>query len=344
MDTALSQRVAGLSRMAVHTAPTAGLRLTRKVIYILPTFQGVVFGFGALTVMLIAMVERNPVALLLAGLMLSVFLLGLVLCYRNVSGLSLQGTHWQGTHWQGTHWQGTHGTQGCFPGDNAQFDVQINTAGPRRAHRGLLLGLDADSLTEVSLKPGRQHALTLTARTTSRGVFSAPRLLLRTVYPAGLWRAWSRPDLAMTCLVYPRPLPCALPDVISPVSDVGSYTAFPSSLLQRGGVDDFAGLREYQAGDSLRHIAWQSLARGQGLKTRQFVREPDQALMLDWDMFVSGDGADNKERILSCLCFQIIELSQQNKLIGLRMPGLTVKPAQGDGHKHRLLEVLALWP
>ena len=48
-------------------------------------------------------------------------------------------------------------------------------------------------------------------------------------------------------------------------------------LQQRGSVgdqgrgsDDFASLRPYHAGDSLRHVHWKALAREQGLVTKQF--------------------------------------------------------------------------
>ncbi|MBU2098652.1 MAG: DUF58 domain-containing protein [Gammaproteobacteria bacterium] len=316
--------------MSTHAAPEAGLRLSRKIIYILPTFQGVVFGFGALTVMLIAMVERNLISLLLAALMLSVFLLGLILCYRNVSGLLLQA--------------GPSGALPCFAGDVAQFLLQVCAAGPRRAHKDLWLGFGADSLQAVSIAPGTQYTLRVSTPTFDRGVFPAPRLLLRTVYPAGLWRAWSRPDMNMSCLVYPRPLPCKLTVQAFSVAAQTAHSAPVPHSLQRGGVDDFVGLREYRAGDSLRHVAWQSLARGQGLKTRQFVQEPEQAIVLDWQMFAADHNSSDTEKILSFLCYQIIELSRQNKRIGLSMPGLFVEPGQGNAHMHELLEVLARWP
>lgn len=148
----------------------------------------------------------------------------------------------------------------------------------------------------------------------------------------------------MSCLVYPRPLPCKLTVQAFSVAAQTAHSAPVPHSLQRGGVDDFVGLREYRAGDSLRHVAWQSLARGQGLKTRQFVQEPEQAIVLDWQMFAADHNSSDTEKILSFLCYQIIELSRQNKRIGLSMPGLFVEPGQGNAHMHELLEVLARWP
>ena len=49
------------------------------------------------------------------------------------------------------------------------------------------------------------------------------------------------------------------------------------------GQDDFAGLRKYQPGDSLRHVAWKAVARGQAVMTKQFSGLAAGELWLDWD-------------------------------------------------------------
>lgn len=344
MDTGISQRAARLKQvwqtqvrarfdkrqsrwLARRVPPAASVRLSHKIIFILPTFQGTVFALGALVVLVIALAERNLVAMLLAGLMLSLFLLSLVLCYRKLSGLRLSA-----------HEPVSRAPrQRCFAGDTARFTVDLQAAGKRRTHSDLWLGFGSDALQVISLPPGGQVSVVLDCPASARGLLSAPRLMLHTVYPAGLWRAWSRPDLAMQCLVYPRPLVCALPVPNHPYT---TTAAGRQRAAQQGGVDDFVGLRAYQTGDPMRRIAWRSLARGQGLKTKQFVQEAEPPLILNWETFAGRD----PERVLSCLCYQVLQLSRRRACIGLKLPDTNIKPGQGEQHKHELLQVLALWP
>ena len=67
----------------------------------------------------------------------------------------------------------------------------------------------------------------------------------------------------MCVLVWPKPeaSPPALP--LGP----GNFAGMASNA---GGSDDFAGLRAYQSGDSLRHIAWKVAAGGGPLMTKHF--------------------------------------------------------------------------
>lgn len=347
MDTGIRQRAAGLrlywqQRLERRQArwldrrvpPTAKLQLGQKSIFILPTLQGVIFALGAIVVMIIAIAERNPVSLFVASLMLSLFLLSLVLCYRNLSGLRL--------HAAGSDPRSQ--LQRCFAGDRANFTLTIQAAGTRRGHQDLWFGFAANALQHVSVSPGAETSIVLTSPADRRGLMSAPRLMLRTRYPAGLWQAWSRPDLLMRTLVYPRPQICALPSpaLRTPPATVGQQLAGRHS-----GTDDFVGLRSYQKGDSRRHIAWYSLARGHGLKTKQFAREADPDIVLGFDQFPGRE----PEEILSCLCFQVLQLCRSHQRVGLQLPagrgrhGLItlITPGQGDAHKHRLLEALALW-
>jgi len=136
----------------------------------------------------------------------------------------------------------------------------------------------------------------------------------------------------MQCLVYPVPVAGPLEGhVLASVSGKSE-----ASLV---GTEDFHGLRNYQAGDSLRQIAWKSLARGQGLKVKQFVDNADDRLMLDWAMF---PGLSSEER-LSRLCYWVLELDRGDIEYGLRLPGLEIDLGRGDVHRRKVLSALALW-
>lgn len=304
------------------------VQLGQRSIFILPTWQGAIFGLGSIIILIIAVAERNPFSVLLSTLLLSLFLLGLVLCYRNLSGLKLVSLDQSPAHFQGH----------CFAGEKAQFMMTVSASGRQRAHRDIKIGFSSEELQALEIGEGGSSIIELTTKVPRRGIFQAPRLLLQTRYPSGLWQAWSRPHLDMQYLVYPRPTVCSLPDVRN---HAGESNPGQQSSVMRSGVDDFTGLRNYYPGDSRRRIAWHALARGQGLKTKQFVREDDSSLMLTPSLYADQE----MESALSCLCFQIIQLSnRRQQKIGLQLPGCRpIKPGEGEIHKHKMLQALALW-
>ena len=47
--------------------------------------------------------------------------------------------------------------------------------------------------------------------------------------------------------------------------------------------DDFAGMREWHPGDSLRHVDWRAVARGRPLMVKQWAAGAGGAVTLDWE-------------------------------------------------------------
>ncbi|MDP3518207.1 MAG: DUF58 domain-containing protein, partial [Pseudohongiella sp.] len=240
-----------------------------------------------------------------------------------------------------------HGAEACFAGDSAVFKIIVQRD-DKRIREAIHVGMaDSASQTKTDTRSSAKsnfngqianlnHNLTteifLAVKAPQRGLFKAPRLMVKTAYPLGLWEAWSRPDLDLQCLVYPRPQVCELPASSGAGDSADNLASVPGS-------EDFYGLRNYQPGDSRRQIAWKTLARGQGLKTKQFVDPCDFNVMLDWTQF---SGLDLETR-LSCLCYQVLQLSARDVDFGLRLPGQEFGPGRGDEHRRNLLEALALW-
>jgi len=292
-------------------------------IYILPTGQGLLFVVSSVVVFVAAINYALSLAFALSFLMTGVFLLTLLHTFMNLQGLSLQG----------------HRAESCFAGDRAVFRIAV-----QRNNKRLREAIEVCSPTNskagkhtydcqlANLSRNASAEVFLAVETSRRGRFKAPRLMVKTVYPLGLWQAWSRPDLDMQCVVYPRPQICELPASAGAGDSEDNLASVP-------GTEDFYGLRNYQPGDSRRQIAWKVLARGQGLKTKQFVDPSDVNLMLDWVQF-SGLPLETR---LSCLCYQVLQLSSRDIDFGLRLPGQEFVPGRGDEHRQKLLEALALW-
>ncbi|TFH73580.1 DUF58 domain-containing protein [Gammaproteobacteria bacterium LSUCC0112] len=342
MDTGIGQRAArpSLTRRLTHfwhrrqtrwlarrVPAVSELQLGRPTIFIIPTLQGALTGSVALCISLISLAQRNIVGVLLASLILSLFLVCLIVTYRNLSGLCI---HRATTAHTGV---GYH----CFAGEQARFWVQLDAGRSGRKHQQLTVGFDRHSAQTIAVIKNDGITVELQQPALRRGLMIAPRLQIGSDYPLGLWQAWSRPDMSLQCLVFPSPVVCKIPDEFH--QRRGTQAGILKAASLRGN-DDFAGLREYQQGDTSRQIHWQSLARGHGLKTRQFIHEQPPGVLLDWDMFSGRD----TEQILGCLCYQILQLNRQQIPVGLRIPGTHVLPGAGDAHKYRLLSVLALFP
>ena len=309
-----------LSRRAPATSQVT---LGGRTIYILPTGQGLLFVVSSVVVFVAAINYALSLAFALSFLMTGVFLLTLVHTFMNLQGLNLQG----------------YSADPCFAGERAVFRIVVRRNDTRIREAIDVCAPVADAAIKgkhdcqlANLTRAAADEVFLAVPTSERGHFKAPRLRVKTVYPLGLWEAWSRPDLDMQCLVYPRPQVCELP----PSAGAGDKA---DNLASVPGTEDFYGLRHYQPGDSRRQIAWKVLARGQGLKTKQFVDPCDVNLMLDWAQF-SGLPLETR---LSCLCYQVLQLSARDIDFGLRLPGKEFLPGRGDEHRHTLLEALALW-
>lgn len=289
--------------------------LHRKNIFILPTAAGILFVAATALIFVTAINYVLSLAFALAFLMVSLFLLCILYTFRNLQHLSLQGL----------------GADPVFAGEDAAFLLSVQGQGAQQ-HEMLELRFPGQSFSRLAVLSQQAQKLTVYLPTQHRGLLVAPRLQVQTRFPLGLWRAWSYVDLALDCLVYPRPLACPLPAALR-----GKLSGRAESL--QVGVEDFHGLRAYQRGDSLKQIAWKNLARGQGLQVKQFVETSDERLLLDWDMFA---GAGHEER-LSKLCYWVLQLSQRHIDFGLRIPGLEIALGQGGAHRQRALRALALW-
>jgi uncharacterized protein (DUF58 family) len=287
--------------------------LEHRSVYILPTRFGLMFSV-VLLVLLVASINYT----LSLGYALTFALAGMVLVamlhtWRNLAGLSFRAGH----------------VAPVFAGDVARFEIHL------ASDRGsLAVFVSADGPAEsadVPLDGGSRLILPVTAST--RGWQELPRLQVHTWYPLGLFRAWSWLALDMRTLVYPRPAASAppFPPVAGTEAD-GTHGDF-------GGWDDFWGLRNWQQGDSPRHVAWKALARSDAHLTKEFTQPTGGQVWLDFDSLA---GADVEGR-LSLLTRWVLDLDAQNLAFGLRLPDVEIPPGSGRSHVHHCLAALALF-
>ena len=154
-----------------------------------------------------------------------------------------------------------------------------------------------------------------------RGVARIAQFELRTRHPFGWFHAWTYVQGSLTAYVAPAPNGTR---TLPAVSGAGY-----ASASEARGDEDFAGLRAYQPGMPLKHMAWKVLARGADAAVQSFTSLAAQPEWLEWS---SLEGQDPEAR-LSQLCLWVLESDAAQRVFGLRIPGREIPPARGAAHR-----------
>lgn len=292
-------------------------------IYILPTRQGMGFA-GTVSVMLLGSINYdNALGYLLSFMLISASLVSMLHAVRNLAGLRLS----------------RHESPAVFAGDTARLGLCADNRGQRQRF-GLLARLGAGQrrdrgdypVTHFGLDADGLAHMELPRVVSRRGWFAPGPVTIATRFPFGLFRAWSRIDIGLRCLVYPRPageqsLPVCQPE------DSGERGALGT------GEDEFAGLRDYRQGDSARRVHWKAVAREQGIPVKVFSGADSGVTLLRWQDVSRGD----VETRLSQLSRWVLDADEKNLRYGLCLPGVDIAADNGERHRHRCLEALALY-
>ncbi|MDG1205825.1 MAG: DUF58 domain-containing protein [Pseudomonadales bacterium] len=295
--------------------PSNSVNLNQKNIFILPTRQGVYFALLIFFMVLAGINYQNSLVYGLAFLLSSLFMVSILHTFRNLSGLTLSAGK----------------SDMVFVGQDAEFEVILSRKG-QRTYEAILLGWDTDLMVNADLLGNTEITVKLFVKTKNRGLLNPGRLMVQTVYPVGLFRAWSWVDLDATTLVFPRPIDAGPVPAAESMADEGD-------MPQKQGVEDFHGLRDFEPGDSPRHISWKTYARTDELQVKEFSGFVDRRVWLDWDYFPGMD----RENRLSRLCFWVLQVSKSRDEYGLRLPGLERSPANSATHRLQLLKDLAVF-
>jgi uncharacterized protein (DUF58 family) len=294
-------------------ANSESVTLTVRRIGIVPSKRG--FGFILLLILLllIAFVYNNNLAYLLTFLLASVFFITIIHTYHSLAGLVLK-------EGQCKH---------VFVGEAAGFDIHIHN--PTAVER-FNLHIHLEKTANFTLPAQSKTAITLYEIAQKRGWQTIGKVTLSTTYPLGLFYAWSPIRFDSKALIYPKPATMEIPFPETLAADTTQGVSYK-------GVDDFYGLQDYQAGDSIRHIHWKAFAKGQGLFSKQYSGAATSAEV--WLHYDYAAGHNTEER-LSQLCRWVIDAEQADIRYGLVLPNLTLIPDCGAAHYRQCLEALAL--
>jgi len=304
-----------------HERDHGPLLLGQRRIYILPTGPGV--GFGALVlVLLVGSINYNlGLGYALTFMALSCALVDMVLTWRNLAHLVLTPGR----------------APSVFAGQEAPFELQLANPGARNRYA---IRVDVAGVAEprhvADVAAGSSASVRLAVPAQTRGWLAAPRLTLSTRFPLGLFRAWAYWHPDVRALVYPFPEDGAppLPQVAGARSDGAG----------QAGSDDFAGVRAYQPGDSMRRLAWRQIARldphdGGQLATKHFEGGARDELVLD---FAALPARLDLEARLSRLTRWVLEAESRALPYAFRLGAEQYDAGNGPGHQAACLRALAL--
>lgn len=231
-----------------------------------------------------------------------------------------------------------------FAGQPAALDIVLDSPGGDRYGIGLGFRRNAADAAPTWIDvPGGGHSVARLQWTPpARGWHDLPSLKVETRFPLGLFRAWSIWRPAARVLAWPRP---EHPDPPLPLGQ--AHRGEGVAGRDRSPSGEFEGVRPWRHGDSLRQVVWKKVARadasssGDTLISRESAPPYRRELWLDWPAARTPDG-DTESR-LSRLAAWVLRAEREGAACGLRLPGIEIEPARGDGHRRLLLEALALW-
>ena len=287
------------------------IRLDRRRIYIVPTRAGLGFAVLLATMLTGALNYQNNAALLLTCMLGAALASSMLLTWRELHDLTLRSLHAE------------HGF--C----DARLPIHLAFADDGRARPGLHIALDAIQ-QPCPLRRGVSRA-DVTMPTDTRGWMPLPRMKLSSTLPFGLFRAWSWVTPNQRVLVYPRILHDAQPR---------TRNHDPNERIVGG--DEFASLRDYHAGDPIRHVAWKASARHDHLLVREFdSAAPGQPLRFDWSALSGLDRETRISRLTGWVCDAYAAAHPWILILEDRRP---LGPASDAAHYHRCLTALAELP
>ncbi len=302
--------------------------LTQRNVYILPTRAGLAFAL-TLVLMLVASINYQlNLGYALTFLLAGAGLVSMHLTHNNLRGLTLH----------------LRPAAPVFAGDTALMEVVFSN--PGRVRHALALrhfqpspagygpAAAGSSLAWCDVPTQGQASSHVGLVPAWRGWHAVPPLVVETVFPFGLFRAWTIWRPAASVLAWPQP------EHPAPALPLSGQQAGDEAHARAGRGSEMDGVRPWKRGDTMRQVVWKKVARSGEMVSRETAGSASRELWLDWHD--SGAVADAEQR-LSRLTAWALAAEREGLDYGLRLPGREVPPGQGEAHQRQVLEALATW-
>jgi len=184
-----------------------------------------------------------------------------------------------------------------------------------------------------TLTPGQPTRIELKLRPSHHGKSEKIKIVVRSYYPLGFFTTTRMVEVAQSRMVLPKPEGT----IPLPPATQGTATNLQSRPAKnQGDGEDFAGVREWVPGDSLRHVDWKAVARERPMMVKLWSGSPPSVVWLNWDSLNLPE--DERTRQIA----QWVVLAEQEGLAyGMRLHGVVISPDYGPVHQRRCMEALA---
>jgi uncharacterized protein (DUF58 family) len=165
----------------------------------------------------------------------------------------------------------------AYQGSSARVDLDVENRS-RRPRLGVVVEDEHASPARVvvpPLGPGARLRLRTTRRAARRGVAETDSLRLSSSAPFGVAVARRTLRAPSRTVVYPAVVGL---DALPASWGLHATGGAPSPTPRRGDGADYLGIREYRAGDSMRHVHWPSTARTGVVMVRELESEVARSL------------------------------------------------------------------
>ncbi|MDQ7969017.1 MAG: DUF58 domain-containing protein [Oxalicibacterium faecigallinarum] len=294
--------------------------LKQRRVFIVPTRAGLMFGVMLIVLFLCSINYSLSLGFALTFLLAGCAVIDMHLTFRNLAHLYLSPGR----------------TQAVFAGEIAQFSLHLRNQRKHGRYALHLTFIDTGTPAQPQLADvpaDGSVTVSLGISTTQRGWLPAPPIRLHTTFPLGLLRAWSYWQPAAQVLIYPAP------EAGEPALPL--HTGGTEMGHGLAGQDDFAGIRAYQAGDSIRHMAWRQIARSASgaLVTKQFEGGASARLVLDYSRIKNLD----TEQKLARMTRWVLMAEAQGLPYAFTLGTTHLPFASGPAHLSACLQALALY-
>ena len=293
--------------------------LTQRNVYILPTRAGLAFALTLVVMLLAAINYQLNLGFALTFLLAGAGIVSMHMTHNTLRGLTLH----------------LRPPRPVFAGEAAALEVVLTNPGGTRHALGLRLHDAAESTAVWCDVPAQGQQLAhLSILPAHRGWHAVPTLVIESVFPFGLFRAWSvwRPESRVLAWPTPETPPPPLPATAGSRGD--------EQAARRGEGGELDGVRPWRRGDTMRQVVWKKVARSGELVSRETTGNAQRELWLD----VLDTGVSGTEARLSRLAAWVQAAEQAGLDYGLRLAGRELPPGSGDTQRRTALEWLALHP
>ena len=305
--------------------------LTQQNLFIFPSLLGASYLLIVLILWLLGTNYNNNLILALAYLMVSIALINIYHTFVNMRGLQVRAAP----------------VSPVYSGDEAYVELIFERQNSKQQQAVSVswqpFTIDNQSTRESAFeevldwKNNKQSRVILATKTHFRGRHQPARVRIKSYYPLGLLKCWSDVAIQAAVIVYPRPVEYKQTKSDSDVIQSQRQASKISTVMSV--EQEFQGLKNYNQGEAMTHIAWKQYARSGVLYKKDYFTSGAQSTDLDWQHY---QGVET-ERRLQHLVYQARQLHAHTIPFRLVLPDLVIEAGSGDQHLQQVLTALALF-